>query len=48
MIWPRGAEGEPSWAAELDYVARWSVFVDLKVAALHAIQSLLREEQGVD
>ena len=48
MIWPRGGESEPSWSAELDYVARWSVFLDLKVAALHAIQSLFREEQGVD
>jgi lipopolysaccharide/colanic/teichoic acid biosynthesis glycosyltransferase len=41
-------EGEPSWSAELDYVARWSVFVDLKVAAVYAIQGLFREEQGVD
>lgn len=48
MIWPRGAEGEPSWSAELDYVARWSVFVDLRVAALYAVQGLFREEQGVD
>jgi lipopolysaccharide/colanic/teichoic acid biosynthesis glycosyltransferase len=48
MIWPRGVEGEPSWSAELDYVARWSVFVDLKVAAVYAIQGLFREEQGVD
>jgi hypothetical protein len=29
-------------------VARWSVFVDLKVAAVYAIQGLFREEQGVD
>jgi putative colanic acid biosynthesis UDP-glucose lipid carrier transferase len=48
MIWPRATEGEPSWSAELDYVARWSVFVDLKVAGLYAIQGLFREEQGVD
>jgi lipopolysaccharide/colanic/teichoic acid biosynthesis glycosyltransferase len=48
MIWPRANEGEPSWSAELDYVARWSVFVDLKVAGLYAIQGLFREEQGVD
>jgi lipopolysaccharide/colanic/teichoic acid biosynthesis glycosyltransferase len=48
MIWPRGDEGEPSWSAELDYVVRWSVFVDLRVAALYAIQGLFREEQGVD
>ncbi len=48
MIWPRGAEGEPSWNAELDYVVRWSVFLDLRVAALYAIQGLFREEQGVD
>jgi hypothetical protein len=26
----------------------WSVFVDLRVAALYAIQGLFREEQGVD
>ena len=37
MIWPRASEGEPSWSAELDYVIRWSMFVDLKVAALYAI-----------
>jgi len=48
MIWPRGDEGEPSWSAELDYVAGWSVFADLKVAALYAVQGLFREEQGVD
>jgi len=48
MIWPRGAQGELSWSAELDYVARWSVFVDLRVAALYAVQGLFREEQGVD
>jgi lipopolysaccharide/colanic/teichoic acid biosynthesis glycosyltransferase len=48
MIWPRGEEGEPSWSAELDYVAHWSVLVDLKLAALHTIQGLFREEQGVD
>jgi lipopolysaccharide/colanic/teichoic acid biosynthesis glycosyltransferase len=48
MVWPRASEGEPSWSAELDYVARWSVFVDLKVAGLYAIQGLFREEQGVD
>lgn len=48
MIWPRGAEGEPSWSAELDYVARWSVLADLRVAVLYAVQGLFREEQGVD
>lgn len=48
MIWPRANEGEPSWSAELDYVARWSVFVDLKVAGLYAVQGLFREEQGID
>jgi lipopolysaccharide/colanic/teichoic acid biosynthesis glycosyltransferase len=48
MVWPRASEGEPSWSAELDYVARWSVFVDLKVAGLYAIQGLFREEQDVD
>lgn len=48
MIWPRAGGGEPSWSAELDYVTRWSVLVDLKVAALHAVQGLFREEQGVD
>jgi hypothetical protein len=48
MVWPRGHEGEPSWSAELDYVVGWSVFVDLKMAALYAIQGLFREEQGVD
>ncbi|MFZ0266969.1 sugar transferase [Caulobacter sp.] len=48
IIRPRAREGEPSWSAELDYVARWSVFVDLKVAALYVIQGLFREEQGVD
>lgn len=48
MIWPRAGEGEPSWSAELDYVARWSMVVDLKVAGLYAIQGLFREEQGVD
>ena len=48
MIWPRAGEGEPSWSAELDYVARWSVFEDLKVAGLYAVQGLFREEQGVD
>ena len=48
MIWPRANEGEPSWSAELDYVVRWSVFVDLKVAGLYAIQGLFHEEQGVD
>jgi lipopolysaccharide/colanic/teichoic acid biosynthesis glycosyltransferase len=45
MVGPRASEGEPSWSAELDYVARWSVFVDLKVAALYAVQGLFREEQ---
>jgi len=48
MIWPRAGEGEPSWSAELDYVARWSVLEDLKVAGLYAVQGLFREEQGVD
>jgi putative colanic acid biosynthesis UDP-glucose lipid carrier transferase len=48
MIGPRATEGEPSWSAELDYVVRWSVLVDLKVAGLYAIQGLFREEQGVD
>jgi putative colanic acid biosynthesis UDP-glucose lipid carrier transferase len=48
MIWPRAGEGEPSWSAELDYVSRWSVYLDLKVAVLYAIQGLFREEQGVD
>jgi lipopolysaccharide/colanic/teichoic acid biosynthesis glycosyltransferase len=48
MIWPRASEGEPSWSAELDYVARWSMMIDLKVAGLYAVQGLLREEQGVD
>ena len=48
MVWPRASEGEPSWSAELDYVARWSVFADLKVAALYAVQGLFREEQGID
>ena len=48
MIWPRGEEGEPSWSAELDYIARWSVFVDLSVATLYAIQGLFREEQDRD
>lgn len=48
MIWPRAGEGEPSWSAELDYVARWSVFEDLKVAGLYATQGLFREGQGVD
>ena len=48
MIWPRGEEGEPSWSAELDYIARWSVFVDLRVAALYAVQGLFREEQDID
>jgi putative colanic acid biosynthesis UDP-glucose lipid carrier transferase len=48
MIWPRASEGEPSWSAELDYVVRWSVLVDLKVASLYAVQGLFREEQGVD
>lgn len=48
MIWPRASEGEPSWSAEIDYVVRWSVFVDLKVAALYALQGLFREELGVD
>jgi putative colanic acid biosynthesis UDP-glucose lipid carrier transferase len=48
MIWPRGAEGQPSWSAELDYVARWSVVLDLKVAAVYAVQGLFREEQALD
>lgn len=48
MIWPRAGEGEPSWSAELDYVARWSMLEDLKVAGLYAVQGLFREEQGVD
>ncbi len=48
MIPPVAAEGEPTWSAELDYIARWSVFVDLKVAGLYAIQGLFREEQGAD
>jgi putative colanic acid biosynthesis UDP-glucose lipid carrier transferase len=48
MIWPRGAQGELSWNAELDYVAQWSVFVDLRVTALYAVQGLFREEQGAD
>jgi len=48
MIWPRADEGEPSWSAELDYVVRWSVLEDLKVAGLYATQGLFREEQGVD
>jgi lipopolysaccharide/colanic/teichoic acid biosynthesis glycosyltransferase len=48
MIWPLAGEGEPSWSAELDYVARWSMVEDLKVAGLYVVRGLLREEQGVD
>ena len=48
MIWPYGADGQPSMGADLDYVSRWTAFMDLKVAARYAVTSLLREEQGAD
>ena len=48
MIWPCGADGQPSLGADLDYVSRWTAFVDLKVAARYAVNGLLREEQGAD
>ena len=48
MIWPCNADGQPSLGADLDYVSRWTAFVDLKVAARYVVNGLLREEQGAD
>lgn len=48
MIWPCGADGHPSMGADLDYVSRWTAFVDLKVAARYAVNRLFREEQDAD
>lgn len=48
MIWPCGADGQSSMGADLDYVSRWTAFMDLKVAARYAVNGLLREEQGTD
>lgn len=47
MVWPRDRHGQPSLAAELDYLAAWTTWLDLKLAGLHAINGLLREEPGV-
>uniref|UniRef100_B0SWD6 Sugar transferase n=1 Tax=Caulobacter sp. (strain K31) TaxID=366602 RepID=B0SWD6_CAUSK len=48
MIWPCGADGQPSLGADLDYVSQWTAFTDLKVAARYAVNGLLREEPGAD